>query len=314
MTAAPPDTDDRALDQAVDWLIRLAEAPTDATLRARCDQWRTEAPENEAAWHHANRVSGLIGRHGTGQVAPFPPVRQRSRWALPAGAAVAACLVLALLAPTLVRYLAADQRTGVGERRVIALADGSTVTLAPQSAIRIDFSPTGRRVTLLAGEGYFAVAHDPARPFQVVAGGMTTSDIGTAFDVVRQGQGGAVAVREGAVSVRYDGAPDARELHAGDWLAMDGATVADGRRPPETVGGWTRGTLAVIDRPLAEVVAALRPYYSGLILLSDERLAGQSVTGSFDLTDPEGAVRALVRPHGAEVRRITPWLLVISPA
>ena len=78
------------------------------------------------------------------------------------------------------------------------------------------------------------------------------------------------------------------------------------------VGTWSDKRLTAVDRPLSQVVAALRRYYNGQVLLTDAGLGERSVTGIFDMTDPLAAARLIVQPHGGVVRQITPWLMIVS--
>ncbi len=43
------------------------------------------------------------------------------------------------------------------------------ITLAPDTAITVDYSETRRQVILHAGQAYFDVASNPSRPFVVQA-------------------------------------------------------------------------------------------------------------------------------------------------
>jgi transmembrane sensor len=109
---------------------------------------------------------------GTGRAAPRKaiPARPRRRWI---GGSIAAALALTVLGaledwPMLLR---ADYTTGVGERRSVALADGSHVTLDSGSAIAVDLSGARRHIRLLKGAALFTVAPDRAHPFTVEAAG-----------------------------------------------------------------------------------------------------------------------------------------------
>ncbi|MFX9169461.1 FecR domain-containing protein, partial [Acinetobacter baumannii] len=88
----------------------------------------------------------------------------RRRWLAGGGLALAAGLAGLSLTPLATR-LRADHATGVGERRDLALADGSHVLLNTDSALSVDYTADRRGVALQRGEAFFAVARDPARPF-----------------------------------------------------------------------------------------------------------------------------------------------------
>ncbi|MBY8822804.1 FecR family protein [Sphingomonas colocasiae] len=322
MTETPPLHDDRATDEAIDWVIRLAEEPDDPELRAHFESWHAAAPENREAWRHANHVSDLVGQSRNiaflEPPAARPPDRlassrrHRRRWPTFAAAAIAASLALAVT-PTLLLRLHADHRTGTAERRTVALEDGSSIRLGPESAVSVTFAHGTRDVRLLSGEAYFEVARDEKRPFRVLTDQAMTTVLGTGFDVRLGGNSTDVSVRHGRVRVTSTGSVAAkRELTAGQWAAVKNGRLSSGDGAASLVGSWSNGTLAVVDRPVAEVIADIRRSYHGVIIVDDDRLASRSASGSFDLADPAGAIVALVRPHGATVRQITPWIILVS--
>jgi transmembrane sensor len=69
-------------------------------------------------------------------------------------------------------------------KQFIHLPDGSTVLLNEGSELSYaaSFGEQAREV-VLKGEGYFDVQHDPARPFKVLTGKVTTTVLGTAFNI-----------------------------------------------------------------------------------------------------------------------------------
>ncbi|HEY0185065.1 MAG TPA: FecR domain-containing protein [Rhodopila sp.] len=211
--------------------------------------------------------------------------------------------------------LRADDVTSSGEVRTIGLADGSSVTLAPDSAIKVAYTGTERRVMLLSGEAFFTVRHDPARPFRVAAGGIETTDIGTTFDVRRGNGGVAIAVQDGSVEVddRAAEPPVSEILRGGQRVRVtwSGEVVRSGE-PPGQVAAWRQYQLIAQDQPMGEVIDQLRPYFRGRIILTNGTLAARPVTGVYNLSDPVEALRGLVQAHGATVRRVTPWLLLVS--
>ncbi len=96
--------------------------------------------------------------------------------------------------------------TTEGQRMSVTLVDGTRLTLAPASRVRVasDYGrPAGSREVDLEGEAYFAVIHDAAHPFAVRAHGAVARDVGTAFDVRAYPEdfGARIAVVEGAVAI-----------------------------------------------------------------------------------------------------------------
>jgi transmembrane sensor len=308
------------IEQAMDWLMRLRDAPADPALHAQFRTWLAQGPETVSAWERAQetwRLLGEIPAHRAGSRASPADIPRRHVWRVGAAfAALAAVLLLAILAPSLLLRLKADHWTAAGEVRHVTLTDGSTVHLGPESAIDVDYASGRRRIALLAGEAFFEVAANPGRPFVVDAAGLDVTVVGTAFDIRVSPGALAVGVRNGTVAVRYARASPALDakLEGGDRVTVDRATgvaVRD-RIAPDDVASWRDGRLFVDNATVAEVVEQLRQYQDGWIIVADDSLAARRVTGLYDLHDTGRALRALVRPVGGEVREITPYVRILS--
>ena len=78
------------------------------------------------------------------------------------------------------------------------------------------------------------------------------------------------------------------------------------------MGGWTRGLLVARNKSIAEIVDMLRPYYGGAIVVRDDAFAGLQASGIYDLDDPVSTLRSLAALHGAVLRQVSPWLVVVT--
>lgn len=241
---------------ATEWLLALNEAPDDVLLQRRFQAWLTEDPAHERDWISVNSMFDQLGSAlspntspvETSSVVSFPANRGAKRWRLAhvAVGLVAACVAVGVFSPEILLRFRADQMTGVAQQREVTLADGSTIRLAPSSAIATHFTVGRRDVRLLRGEAFFQVVHDTKRPFVVTVGAVQTTDVGTAFDIRRNDADTTVAVREGAVQVEGNGSPGGlpEVLHAGDEIRVstNGGSVSDVARrhvEPEEVALWT---------------------------------------------------------------------------
>ena len=231
------------------------------------------------------------------------------------GIAVAASLVAAIIGPDIATRMQADHATATGEMRTITLSDNSTVMLAPESAITVRFDGTTRFVELLDGEAFFDVTPDPQKPFRVGADNLTVTVLGTGFDVSEGASGSMVGVAHGLVKVENAADVPAvfEKLEPGQQVRVgrDG-TVVRSQAPASQIGAWRNNQLIAQDQPLSEVVDQLRRYFNGTIVITDEVLARQTVTGVYRLNDPVSALRGMARAQNATVREITPWILVVS--
>lgn len=321
---------DPLLTDAMDWLLRLEEAPEDTGLSAAAEAWAATSPAHMRAWSRARRAWELTGAVPPVHVAawvpgaalppplstrPLQPLARGRRRLLPILAlSAAACAGVAVL-PKAMRQWRADYATGTGEVRRFTLPDGSLVSLAPRSAINIHYESDSRRMTLLQGEAFFEVTPDAARPFSVLAGGLVASVLGTAFSFRMGRETWEVAVQHGHVRLGWSGAtpPLQADLLAGDRLVVtQGGAPRRDRMPPDEIAGWRNGPLFFQNATVAEVVERLGPYHDGWVLLRDPALAARRVTGLYDPRDPGRALRALVQPLGGQVREITPLLYIIT--
>ena len=94
--------------------------------------------------------------------------------------------------------------TSAGEKSVLVLSDGSQVTLNADTKLKYPdrFNGTNREV-YLEGEGYFVVQHISVHPFVVHAGNLSTTVLGTTFNVSAYPESKTIAVSllEGKVRV-----------------------------------------------------------------------------------------------------------------
>lgn len=306
---------------ASDWLVRLEDASGDMALQSAFAAWLAADVRHAAAWDETLATARLIAvAHPNleANVIHIAARQQRTKahrqWFSWIGTAAAAC-ALWITAPGLVTHWQADEATGTGEVRTVRLADGSRVVLAPGSAMAVDLQRERRNVRLLHGEAWFDVAHDANRPFRVLAGASETRVLGTAFDVRLTDQGAGVSVGRGIVEVSLpNGETPVRErLTKGQSLHVDwnGEATLSAIRP-ERIASWREGRAIVNDQPIAEVIDALRPWYAGYIVASVSDLRRLRVTGLYDLRDPDAALAALGRAHKLDVRKVTPWLRIVT--
>ena len=351
MGSAADPANDETPRKASEWLVALKDDPANGELRSQFERWLAASPAHARDWAEMSRTLDVMGRTqpvhrqewqafaterkadristgnvaggfqnkaGAGSTGAASRNRHsgrtaRRRW-VQGLMAVAACLAL-VFGPDFVLRMRADHATGTAQQQEVRLADGSTIRLAPKSAIDVAYGSDARRVRLLKGEAFFEVKHDAGHPFTVEAQSVEIKDIGTAFDVRIGPVGTEVAVRQGLVEVNAaEGAPIVSErLEPGDWMRVaPGGKVARGRIAADEVASWTQGQLIAKSRPVAEVVDALRPYFSGLIILRGGDLADQPLTGVYNLADPLDALYAVARAQGATIHRISPWILVVS--
>jgi ferric-dicitrate binding protein FerR (iron transport regulator) len=237
-----------------------------------------------------------------------------------------------------VRAVGREYRTAAGQRLSVTLVDGTQLTLAPASQVRVaaDYGrPGAAREVALEGEVYVAVVHDGAHPFMVRAQGTVARDIGTVFDVRAyvQDAGARIAVAEGAVAVSTSSgcrtsipALDQRagavrngpllppaatdELCSAEARAGDVVTVADKAVTVKhgadiaALTAWRQGGLVFDNTPLPDVMRDVGRTYDVEVAIADSGLAKRTVTASFRGDEAvDDVLEAIAHAVGARVER-----------
>jgi transmembrane sensor len=331
-------------EEAAHWLIELEDA-NDATLQ-RFAAWLETSPRHveeflliAAVWKEFDQLDMArrldierlldearnnvrsLARHET-DVPPLParsaPHRTLLRRTATAAAAAVAVLAVALAFWLLPATQPRAYATARGEQRAIKLEDGSIVYLNTESRVELRFTKNERLVRLLEGEALFAVEHDPARPFRVLAGPTVIQAVGTRFNVYRSDSGATVSVVEGVVQISPEASasasagspatnvpsttapatqPDRARLSAGEQarVAPDGEIVKRSLPDLAQVVAWRERRLVFRAEPLEHVAAEFNRYNAVQIHVEGDDLRARQITGVFDADDPRSFIQFLQR-------------------
>lgn len=218
------------------------------------------------------------------------------------------------------RYLLAEYRTGVGQQRIVELADHSRITLNTYSAFDVDFSGSQRRILLRQGEIMVEVAKNPSRPFIVETVQGTARALGTQFVVKRAENATDVAVIESVVEVCaatgffHRGETQCIRLHAGEGTKlMPGNPPAIKQVDVDSVAGWASGSLMVDNAPLADVLTEIERYRLGRIHYDPVDISNLRVSGVLPLNNTDRALETLAELMPIRINRYTPLLVVVEP-
>lgn len=303
MTAIPIDDVHEA---AARWFVRLQDCEDERLWEEHLD-WMLADPAHaeayakvESLWIAAEDLPLPTEVAPATPAVPAAPVvsldaararRAQSRsWLRPAMGLAAAAAVAVFAVPQIGRLLSPageTYRTGGEGIRVVALADGSRLTLNRNSEVTVRLEDDRRTATLAAGEVLFDVHHEAARPFTVTAAGRNVRVLGTEFDVIDQAGTFSVAVRRGLVSVSPAGAGgEATKLPAGTALVRAPGERVDRveRIDPDGPMAWEHGQLVFSDKPIEAVARDLSRYIGGPIAV-DPALKGMKVSAVFRIAD-----------------------------
>jgi transmembrane sensor len=358
-----PALNSQIYEQASDWLVELRVGDIDVAARQRFDAWLRTSPEHIRAylelssiWEDGgdpkldrnNRTDMLIAQaRAATNVIPLdlraeprplsvsPPIVSDAKTGVSrprffAAAAVVVVCFGAAASAWIYGWGNATYATGIGEQKLIQLADGSTLELNSRSRARVHFSETERAVDLLEGQALFHVAKDHARPFIVASDGTQVRAVGTQFDVYQKHGGTIVTVVEGRVAILREGlarsgasegsssgsaTPDiptrtdfdtpsssAIFLSAGEQLTVTPKTEQKTAHPNVAAAtAWTQRRLVFASTPLTDVAQEFNRYNVRQLVVINADLEQFHVSGVFASTDPTSLLRFLRAQQGIRV-------------
>lgn len=300
--------DEWRLRQAAEWLLSLRQ---EGTTRAELDKLADWAGRDSRNVHAFERMEELV--QGLGALddeqksavvrellperAPRSEPAGRRRWRYAAAAGIMAVAIavgfVVARSPWTAGEPAVTRLVAGATNRHFTLPDGTGVVLGARSKLQIRYTADKRSVELHDGEAYFTVQHNPKRPFVVRAGKLHLVDLGTVFDVRKNGDYVTVAVVEGEVAVAPRSEPAAASsepattpasgvnLTAGQQLVSDPAhdklTTVD--IDAANVASWRTGKLYFRDTPLSIVIANVDRYAAHRITIIDPEIGKMRFTG-----------------------------------
>lgn len=305
----------RRRDEAARWWLRLAENPT-PDEKAQFQAWQAADPANVAAFtglsaamqdveHFAGAPEVLALRSQALATARRSREVLRLRAFFHSRTMRAAGVALIAFVLGAAAYLGtrggSTISTAIGERRTVALADGSHLSLDAATELRVQFTTDRRRLKLTKGRAKFDVARDALRPFTVEAGDKIVVAVGTSFSVELIAGEVRVALYEGRVEVLPAGA--AADIAAAGTLIEPGRElISSARQAPQITEvdaqrslAWESGDLAFADEPLALAVDRINRYAKQRIAVGDAAAAQVRISGVFHAGDTAAFIDGITR-------------------
>ncbi|WP_291836971.1 FecR domain-containing protein, partial [Brevundimonas sp.] len=297
--------------EAAAWHARLGVRNVSTATIEEFFAWRAE-PTNAAAYRRVEKIWADTGKLGGDPEIAGALEAAMSRKAGAASSRGVPRTLLGLAAVGAAAALAIGAwawqqsrtvfATGVGEQRLVQLADGSSIRLDTASRIRVRFADGRRLVDLERGQALFTVAHDRTRPFIVDAGGTQVTAVGTVFDVRRDGATVSVTLVSGAVDVTPEGAGRAvRRMAAGEQTRVSSNGLDTQAADVEAETSWTDGRIVFRDTPLRQAVSEVNRYLTAKIELDAASLDAVPVNGVFRTGDRDAFVSTASQVFELEV-------------
>lgn len=195
-----------------------------------------------------------------------------------------------------------------GEKRTIAISDGSTLTLNAGTTIHVynDFSEE-RRVDLVDGEVFFDVARDINKPFRIGSNGLTISVLGTSFNVsnysaLRKMSVGVVTGKVGitknndtlGILQKADELVYNKELQTYEIIPIN-----------ESMLVWREGTLVINDLNFDEMAFLMQKNFGINITAEDIKVKTTRYTSNLPTTiTADEAVEVLAAIHHLKIKKL----------
>jgi transmembrane sensor len=298
--------------EAADWAARIDRGPLSPGQELAFHGWLQEDVRCMGAFGRMRALALTTERaRALGpdfDPAAFVPVAiQSRRGVLQLGGAIAATALIGVAGTWHVLRHHGRFSTGKGETKVVALKDGSVVTLNTASEILVDYSDALRSVELIRGEALFDVAKNKARPFVVGAGETSVRVVGTSFTVRHFDAAPVqVLVREGIVEVFKPSTKPVRiSANTMAVAPLDGADIAARPVPAAQIHramAWQDGRIAFEGESLAQAAAEFSRYSDTRIVIDDPALAREEIAGLFKATDPVGFAQTIAISLNAHAR------------
>lgn len=183
---------------------------------------------------------------------------------------------------------------GAGERREVALPDGSRVILNENTRLAYA-EPFEERRVLLWGEAFFEVEKMNGKPFAIEAEGATTTVLGTSFNVrAYPGEGEVkVSVRTGKVALEQSGNAASKVLlEPGESAVFIKAREVVEEVAISNADAWKNRQLDFNSVRLEEVVEAVERFYGINVEVVNPQLLNCRFNGLFAGPESLGEVWA----------------------
>ena len=292
-------------EAALDWLVRTNDPKFD-----RWDDfiaWLEASPAHADAYHRLAASEAemlpLVEALETPVETPAksaPDRRMGRRLAAAASVAIFVAAATAVVAP---RLTPVEHSTGAGEMRTIAL--GGQDQLVMNGGTRLALSGWDRRtVRLEQGQVLLRLRDAGQGKVELVSGDLHLIDVGTVFEVARDGTDTRVIVSEGAVVADPAGArlkiTAGQRLDTEDGAQMLKATAAEA----SSVGSFESGQLVYLEEPLENVVADLRRS-AGIDFSADPSISGRRFSGTLSIREVRRDPQSLGPLLGVSIERST---------
>lgn len=192
--------------------------------------------------------------------------------------------------------------------RSVVMGDGTRIWLNKNAVLRYpdNYNEASRDVELI-GEAYFEVAQNSSLPFRVHTAHVTTTALGTAFNIsafTRQDTAICISLLEGKVAVASADSNDTQVLTPGMAVNFEGSNMQEAITDSAVFNatGWMKDKIYFNNATLKEVCRRLSWQYDEKVIAKGN--AGQQrISGMFNTSDDfKTIIAAITYVHKLQVK------------
>lgn len=258
-------------------IIGRLKGISSAADEAHLEQWLSENPDHLTEYEKVKKLW-----EGSGQAA-FKPIDVSSEWekfrnrhfaktsepkirqlqfSQVLRYAAVAVIFIGLAVAALYYTGSKTYKTGTGERLQVNLADGSQVILGENSQLSVPHTFNWqKRFVKLNGEGFFEVAHNPQKTFQIDGPLTSTKDIGTSFKLIATLTKNQVEVTDGKVAYWSYASSDTLILSHGKKGVLQYEKLEETQIDKPAFDSWKTGVFVFENEKVTNVLRSLQNYY-----------------------------------------------------
>jgi transmembrane sensor len=302
-------------ESAIELIIDEFESNLSEEGKIELQRWVHSNPENEklykefqnlnndldvlSVYKHLDPVSSWdvlekkIGHLSVMETHPAVRMYRRPRIWWMSAAAILICSV-GIIAYQMISAPDMTLRTLANQHIQYRLPDGSSITMNGNTVIKYNESKfqKSRELTLLKGEAFFDVVHDPGKIFQIAVGDLRVTDIGTSFVIKKSESEITVMVSSGKVAFQDLSSNNKVILGAGEKGVFMTGTKAITTASNDDVNykSWIDKKLIFKNALLPVVVKELEETYGSKIILKDNVLKKRMLTATLNYQTIDSAL------------------------
>lgn len=197
-----------------------------------------------------------------------------------------------------------------GQKRLITMPDGSNIYLNGDSKIRYaqNFAKS-KRIIYLEGEAFFDVQHRDKQPFVVYTGKVSTTVLGTSFNInaYQSAKTISITVQTGKVGVivKNNGkAEPVKFLLPNEQLNIIKESGAATKAVVNATDfdSWREYKLFFYGKPLSEIAEIVAREYDVEVVIKSETLKAMKLTAKFNKSTVNQVIEVIARLSGAKYK------------